>query len=194
MYGIALTVGRMHGEKVNPHSTKCLVGYISKDAYVALGCPEKVVIGFSKRGKGHYLCMKGAKNGRKITNPYRHSRVSLGHIDNPYFRVGKFLGEQKFDSKGKPYVVFNLLEERKPAHKGYRIEYAKEQTVLTKPPKERLYTPDEAAQMLSVNRKTLLSWTYRKRMGSVKVGSLVRFRKSDIEAMIETAGENENKF
>ena len=48
-----------------------------------------------------------------------------------------------------------------------------------------LLTIDEAAKLLRVKRSTLYSWVHRRQIPFQKVGSLVRFRKDDLEAWLE---------
>ncbi len=52
----------------------------------------------------------------------------------------------------------------------------------------KLLTPDETAERLGVLTKTLDVWrcTQRYNLPYVKVGRLVRYRESDIEAFIES--------
>ena len=49
-----------------------------------------------------------------------------------------------------------------------------------------LLTIDEAAKLLRVKRSTLYSWVHRRQIPFQKVGSLVRFRKDDLEAWLES--------
>lgn len=52
---------------------------------------------------------------------------------------------------------------------------------------EKLLTPAEVADALRVSKKTITDWIYHKRIKSVKVGSLVRFRQADIDAFLTPA-------
>ena len=49
-----------------------------------------------------------------------------------------------------------------------------------------LLTIDEAAKLLRVKRSTLYSWVHRRQIPFQKVGSLLRFRKDDLEAWLES--------
>jgi excisionase family DNA binding protein len=54
---------------------------------------------------------------------------------------------------------------------------------------DRLLTVDEAAHLLGLrSARTLYKWSYAGRIPSVKIGKLLRFRRSDIESLI-AAGE-----
>ena len=59
----------------------------------------------------------------------------------------------------------------------------------------KLLTPDETAERLGVLTKTLDVWrcTQRYNLPYVKVGRLVRYRESDIEAFIESRLQTQNQ-
>jgi len=51
--------------------------------------------------------------------------------------------------------------------------------------KERLLTPVEAAERLSVSRKSILDWLRSGKLKGVKVGKLWRIREADLEAFLK---------
>jgi excisionase family DNA binding protein len=58
--------------------------------------------------------------------------------------------------------------------------------VATKEKRARLLTPDELAEFLNVSPRTIETWRYqRKGPRAVRVGGLLRFRESDVEAWLE---------
>ena len=60
---------------------------------------------------------------------------------------------------------------------------------LTSGPPDRLLDVAEAAAMLGLKSpRTLYKWAYAGRIPSVKIGKLLRFRRSDLERLI-AAGE-----
>ena len=52
-------------------------------------------------------------------------------------------------------------------------------------PGDRLLTIEEISGMLVVRKSTLYSWSHQRRIPYIKVGSLLRFRMSDIEKWLE---------
>lgn len=56
---------------------------------------------------------------------------------------------------------------------------------------DRLLTPDEAATFLGVEPSTLACWRSTKRYALtwIRVGSLVRYRRSDLEQFLESHAE-----
>ena len=52
---------------------------------------------------------------------------------------------------------------------------------------ERLMKPSEVAHMLQVGKSTPYAWAYRGRVPYVKLGSAVRFRQSDVEALVRAS-------
>ena len=61
---------------------------------------------------------------------------------------------------------------------------AKVQADEAAPAAEKLLTIDEVAEMLSVSRVTLWSWRRKGILEAVRVGNLLRYRKSDIEELM----------
>lgn len=59
----------------------------------------------------------------------------------------------------------------------------------------KLLTPDETAERLGILTKTLDVWrcTQRYNLPYVKVGRLVRYRESDVEAFIESRLQTQNQ-
>ena len=55
---------------------------------------------------------------------------------------------------------------------------------------ERLVDVNEAAAILAMSPKTLYQWSYERRLPTVKLGSALRFRVSDLENLIQTAGRD----
>jgi len=53
---------------------------------------------------------------------------------------------------------------------------------------ERLMTVPEVANYLQVHKGTVYSWVWADKLPCVRIGDLVRFRKSDIEDLLK-AGE-----
>ena len=50
---------------------------------------------------------------------------------------------------------------------------------------ERLLTPAEVCDLFRIRPATLYAWVRRGKMPYIKVGSLLRFRRSDIHARLE---------
>lgn len=50
---------------------------------------------------------------------------------------------------------------------------------------EQLLTPQQVAAALQVSRKTITDWIYHKKITCIKVGGLVRFRQSHIDAFLK---------
>lgn len=60
---------------------------------------------------------------------------------------------------------------------------------------ENLLNIVEVEKLLQVKKSTLRSWVFSKRIPFIKVGRLVRFKQSDIEAWLQkqTGGGNNGK-
>jgi excisionase family DNA binding protein len=64
--------------------------------------------------------------------------------------------------------------------------------VAAKAKRARLLTPDELAEFLNVSPRTIDTWRYqRKGPRAVRVGGVLRFRESDIEAWLEANADPE---
>jgi len=50
---------------------------------------------------------------------------------------------------------------------------------------ENLMSVDEAAEFLCVAPKTIRNWQYKRRLPYVKIFGAVRFRRADLESLIE---------
>ena len=55
---------------------------------------------------------------------------------------------------------------------------------------ERLVDVNEAAAMLALSPKTLYQWAYERSIPTVKLGSALRFRVSDLENLIQRAARD----
>lgn len=56
---------------------------------------------------------------------------------------------------------------------------------------EKVYTPEEAAEALSVHRETIRQWLRSGKLGGVKVGRLWRVRERDLQKVLQTKPEGE---
>jgi excisionase family DNA binding protein len=64
--------------------------------------------------------------------------------------------------------------------------------VAAKEKRGRLLTPDELAKFLNVSPRTIDTWRYqRKGPRAVRVGGVLRFRESDVEAWLEANADPE---
>jgi excisionase family DNA binding protein len=50
--------------------------------------------------------------------------------------------------------------------------------------KEKLLTPQEAAETLGLQISTLYRWSWARKIPSVKIGAALRFRETDIQDLI----------
>lgn len=58
---------------------------------------------------------------------------------------------------------------------------------------ENLLTYDQLSDLLRVSVKTLRDWVYKRKIPFLKVGKLIRFKRSEIELWI-TRKENPNAY
>lgn len=68
----------------------------------------------------------------------------------------------------------------------FLIEQTKQELVreLADAQAEVYYSTDQVMAMLSVSKRTLCRWDKSNYLNSIRVGGLVRYRKSDIERML----------
>ncbi len=65
---------------------------------------------------------------------------------------------------------------------------------IKEPPKERLFTVEEMAKVLQVDKRTLVEWVQFRRIPYVKVdGRFVRFRLSDIAKWVREKNRPQHK-
>ncbi len=54
----------------------------------------------------------------------------------------------------------------------------------------KLLTPDEVAELLSVRKSTIYQWTHQGFIPHVKLGKFVRFKESDVSKWLEKRSSN----
>jgi len=54
----------------------------------------------------------------------------------------------------------------------------------------KLLTPDEVAELLSVRKSTIYQWTHQGFIPHVKLGKFVRFREGDVNKWLEKRSSN----
>lgn len=59
---------------------------------------------------------------------------------------------------------------------------------------EKLLTPKEAAEILSLSPVTIKKWLWQKKLKGIKVGSVWRIRESDLKAFLKTSNDDEKKL
>ncbi len=65
---------------------------------------------------------------------------------------------------------------------------------IKEPPKERLFTIEEMAKVLQIDKRTLVEWVQFRRIPYVKVdGQYVRFRLSDIAKWVREKNRPQHK-
>ena len=70
--------------------------------------------------------------------------------------------------------------------KGFEKAQSENRIEIQSPP-EKLLTPDEVAEQLGVSRVTLWSYDRRNILKPSKIGNTVRYRQSDIDAVVAQA-------
>jgi excisionase family DNA binding protein len=59
---------------------------------------------------------------------------------------------------------------------------------------EKLYTPEQAAEILAVTPRAILEWLRRGKLKGLKLGRLWRIREGDLKAFIDQAGNSMTKI
>jgi len=56
-------------------------------------------------------------------------------------------------------------------------------------PIDKLYTPEEAAEVLRVKTRTVMEWLRQSKLKGVKLGKLWRIKESELKAFISSGEE-----
>lgn len=59
---------------------------------------------------------------------------------------------------------------------------------------EKLLTPKDAAEILSLSPVTIKKWLWQGKLKGIKVGSVWRIRESDLKAFLKTNNDDEEKL
>lgn len=59
---------------------------------------------------------------------------------------------------------------------------------------EKLLTPKDAAEILSLSPVTIKKWLWQGKLKGIKVGSVWRIRESDLKAFLKTSNDDEEKL
>lgn len=59
---------------------------------------------------------------------------------------------------------------------------------------EKLLTPKDAAEILSLSPVTIKKWLWQGKLKGIKVGSVWRIRESDLKAFLKTSNNDEEKL
>jgi len=59
---------------------------------------------------------------------------------------------------------------------------------------EKLLTPKDAAEILSLSPVTIKKWLWQGKLKGIKVGSVWRIRESDLKAFLRTGNDDEEKL
>ncbi len=59
---------------------------------------------------------------------------------------------------------------------------------------EKLLTPKDAAEILSLSPVTIKKWLWQGKLKGIKVGSVWRIRESDLKAFLKTNNNDEEKL
>ena len=59
---------------------------------------------------------------------------------------------------------------------------------------EKLLTPKDAAEILSLSPVTIKKWLWQGKLKGIKVGSVWRIRESDLKAFLRTSNDDEEKL
>jgi excisionase family DNA binding protein len=84
--------------------------------------------------------------------------------------------------KASKYILTHLsTSEVSNCLKGYRLRYTR---------MEKLYTPEQVAELLQVEAETVRQWIRKKRLKAVKAGArLWRVRESEVEKFLSHPGK-----
>lgn len=81
-------------------------------------------------------------------------------------------------------ITLRVSDLRKAADELLTSAIERVRTELSIHPKDAYYTIKQVAELLSVDRTTLFRWQKGGYLIPIKVGGLVRYRKSDVEELI----------
>ncbi|MDR9768866.1 helix-turn-helix domain-containing protein [Acetomicrobium sp.] len=59
---------------------------------------------------------------------------------------------------------------------------------------EKLLTPKDAAEILSLSPVTIKKWLWQGKLKGIKVGSVWRIKESDLKAFLRTGNDDEEKL
>jgi len=59
---------------------------------------------------------------------------------------------------------------------------------------EKLLTPKDAAEILSLSPVTIKKWLWQGKLKGIKVGSVWRIRESDLKEFLKTSNDDEEKL
>ncbi|MGB4274679.1 MAG: helix-turn-helix domain-containing protein [Bacillota bacterium] len=59
---------------------------------------------------------------------------------------------------------------------------------------EKLLTPKDAAEILSLSPVTIKKWLWQGKLKGIKVGSVWRIRESDLKAFLKTSNDDKEKL
>lgn len=59
---------------------------------------------------------------------------------------------------------------------------------------EKLLTPKDVAEILSLSPVTIKKWLWQGKLKGIKVGSVWRIRESDLKAFLKTSNDDEEKL
>lgn len=83
-------------------------------------------------------------------------------------------------------ITMRASELKKYSEKLIESAITKSKVEAERNPEEVYYSIESVAQIFNVGRSTLYRWNKRDYLKSIKVGGMVRYRKADVEAILNT--------
>jgi len=112
------------------------------------------------------------------------SRIGVQNESPPSLVESRQASFDATESRSAPVAQEETPRRQCPAKRGGRVVRGASRFG------ERLVDVNEAAAILAMSPKTLYQWSYERHLPTVKLGSALRFRVSDLENLIRTAGRD----